>query len=608
MKRLPLVSSSKKPPSVLLPGLGSRAITSEPIDRRGEEEARRVDVEAGLLREPGDQCSGEQRREQAHGVERLRHQRVGGEQPVGGDERAQGHRLRRREEARHHAEDDEDRAQLNEVGHPRQQQHQRAAREIARHHHALDPPAVDEDARHRADDGHRQHVRDQQVGHLHRAAVPAERDQADHSEQGEEVAEDGDQLRQPELAEVGLGEDVAQVRARRRSRGCWSRRPIMDRKERSPEARRRAGSPPRAPRDRAGIDRGACVRHHLNDGSNPAPRPRHGPRAAPQTRDPRRRGPRLPPPGVARLGHARDRGRARHGGRQPLLLLPRQAGAARLLSAGRGGGARAAGNARGGARRPRRREALPDGGRPHGLPARGDAGIARSSRGRGARRDLAPGDPGAAPRRRGGLDRAAAAGDRAAASSARSTPASPRAPSSVRSTGPSSGSLPKARARPARSAPRSPRCSCAASSRRTSSCAAPTSRASASPPPTISARRPTDGARPHRPASHDHAHAHRQRRGADRGLPRPPHPARGAARGVRPHRHQARLRARRVRHLHGARRRRARALLPGARRRGRGARRSRPSRGSSRATACTRCKPPSPTSAPPSAATARRAS
>ena len=83
--------------------------------------------------------------------------------------------------------------------------------------------------------------------------------------------------------------------------------------------------------------------------------------------------------------------------------------------------------------------------------------------------------------------------------------------------------------------------------------------------------------------------------------------ARGAARGPAAHRHQARLRARRVRRLRRAARRPAGALLPRrsrvecdgrARRDRRGHAGGRPS--------CIRCRRASPTSAPRSAATARR--
>ena len=71
-------------------------------------------------------------------------------------------------------------------------------------------------------------------------------------------------------------------------------------------------------------------------------------------------------------------------------------------------------------------------------------------------------------------------------------------------------------------------------------------------------------------------------------------------------RHQARLRARRVRRVRGAGRRRAGALVPGARRGVRRPRRSRRSKGSRPTAGCIRCRRPSRTSAPRSAATARR--
>ena len=89
--------------------------------------------------------------------------------------------------------------------------------------------------------------------------------------------------------------------------------------------------------------------------------------------------------------------------------------------------------------------------------------------------------------------------------------------------------------------------------------------------------------------------------------PRPPHPARGPARGPRPHGHQTRVRAGGVRHLYRARGRAPDPVLPGPARGVRRAARSPPSRGW-RARPCILFRRPSPSSGPPSAGTARRAS
>ena len=81
--------------------------------------------------------------------------------------------------------------------------------------------------------------------------------------------------------------------------------------------------------------------------------------------------------------------------------------------------------------------------------------------------------------------------------------------------------------------------------------------------------------------------------------------ARGAARGHGADGHQARLRARRVRHVRRARGRQAGALLPRTSASSARADASRRSRGWRDPAACIRCRRPSRTSAPRSAATAR---
>ena len=84
--------------------------------------------------------------------------------------------------------------------------------------------------------------------------------------------------------------------------------------------------------------------------------------------------------------------------------------------------------------------------------------------------------------------------------------------------------------------------------------------------------------------------------------------ARRAARPARPDRHEGRLRDRRLRRLLGPARRPARAVVPGARGRGRRARRSRRSKASRRAARCIRCSSSSSSTPRCSAASARRAS
>ena len=148
----------------------------------GEEEAKRVEVEAGLLRQPGHERAGGNRRQKAHRVKRLRHERVRCHQLFLGDQGADCHRLCRAKEARNQSEQGEDGTQLSQVGNPEQQQNQHTADKIAADHHLLHGPAIDKNTGNRTDQRQREHIRDQQIGDLRRRAMPAEGDQADDTE------------------------------------------------------------------------------------------------------------------------------------------------------------------------------------------------------------------------------------------------------------------------------------------------------------------------------------------------------------------------------------------------------------------------------------------
>ncbi len=87
---------------------------------------------------------------------------------------------------------------------------QRAARsEVAGDHGGLERPAVDEDAGEDAEQGDGEQVGDLQAGDLLRGAVELEGEDADDGEEGEEVAEDGDDLGVPEAAHRGDAQDGA---------------------------------------------------------------------------------------------------------------------------------------------------------------------------------------------------------------------------------------------------------------------------------------------------------------------------------------------------------------------------------------------------------------
>jgi hypothetical protein len=82
-----------------------------------------------------------------------------------------------------------------------------ARTKVARDHHPAHRPAVHQHAGERRDQRHRRHVRDDHQRDIGGAAVQPEGDQADHPEDGEEVAEHADELGQPERPEAGLREE-----------------------------------------------------------------------------------------------------------------------------------------------------------------------------------------------------------------------------------------------------------------------------------------------------------------------------------------------------------------------------------------------------------------
>ena len=83
------------------------------------------------------------------------------------------------------------------------------ADEVARDHHAADRPTIDEHAGDGRDECHRRHVRDADDRDVARPSVQPEGDQADDAEEGEEIAEDADELRDPDGAERPLAQHAA---------------------------------------------------------------------------------------------------------------------------------------------------------------------------------------------------------------------------------------------------------------------------------------------------------------------------------------------------------------------------------------------------------------
>src|SRR5579884_1984186 len=111
--------------------------------------------------------------------------------------RAQSYRLRWSEEARDRAHEHEDHIDMLEAGNEDQSQNENGADQVAGDHHTLHVPAINENAGERSNDGDRDDVGYHHVRDLQRRAVPAERDQVDHSKDSEEVTEDADPLREP---------------------------------------------------------------------------------------------------------------------------------------------------------------------------------------------------------------------------------------------------------------------------------------------------------------------------------------------------------------------------------------------------------------------------
>jgi hypothetical protein len=120
-------------------------------------------------------------------------------------------RLRRSEERRHATERGEHTVDLPERRRRNQQERKHRADQIARNQRRLDRPSIDEDTGNRADEDDRQHVGDLQPRQLRRRAVHAERHHGDDREQGEEVAEQTDDLRVEHAPHHRDAEDVAVV-------------------------------------------------------------------------------------------------------------------------------------------------------------------------------------------------------------------------------------------------------------------------------------------------------------------------------------------------------------------------------------------------------------
>ena len=77
------------------------------------------------------------------------------------------------------------------------------------HHGAAGMPAVHEDAGHGTDEGQRQQEEYGHQGDGARGSVHAKRHLAEDGVKRQEIAEDADQGRQPQLAESGDGEGLA---------------------------------------------------------------------------------------------------------------------------------------------------------------------------------------------------------------------------------------------------------------------------------------------------------------------------------------------------------------------------------------------------------------
>jgi hypothetical protein len=129
--------------------------------------------------------------------------------PWNGNRGADRYTLRGAEEAGDDADGGEHSVEAVDVVDEQKEETEAGAEEVAGDERGFDGPAVDEDAADDADERDGEQVGDLDAGDLLRRGVQLEGHVGDDREEGEEVAEGGDDLRVPEAAHGDDAEDGA---------------------------------------------------------------------------------------------------------------------------------------------------------------------------------------------------------------------------------------------------------------------------------------------------------------------------------------------------------------------------------------------------------------
>ena len=164
-----------------------------------DHERERVRIEADADRRVHQQrrCNGSA--DNPHHEHHLLQQRLRRPQAVRRHKRADGHALRRPEDAGQHADRGQHHVVSPQAVHHDQQQHQHRADKIAGNQRPLQRPAIHKDAAHDAEQRNGQHVRDLHAGDLLRRGAQAKRQHGNHGEQCHKIAKGADDLRVPEM-------------------------------------------------------------------------------------------------------------------------------------------------------------------------------------------------------------------------------------------------------------------------------------------------------------------------------------------------------------------------------------------------------------------------
>jgi len=148
----------------------------------------------------------------------LGHESIHGEQASGRRNRPNSHRLGWDKEGRDDGEREEDRVNRDQIALQKgQAQDEYGANQVTGDHGAANVPLIHVDAGKGADKGQRQHVRHQDQADLGGGAVEMKYDYADDCEDGEEVAENADNLCDPDATHSGNSKHFTEAELGRRT-------------------------------------------------------------------------------------------------------------------------------------------------------------------------------------------------------------------------------------------------------------------------------------------------------------------------------------------------------------------------------------------------------